>query len=71
MTTLIFNSKQHGNIGIIQKVDILPYKNAPKKVKSYRVIAIAQYNKFIYHISIFETLEEAKNDLRTLCFNIK
>lgn len=71
MEKLIYKNDDCGNIGIIEEVYILPYKGAKKKQKGYRALAIAEYdNNFIYHVSVFETLEEAKNDLKSCAFDI-
>lgn len=68
---LYFQDQEHGNGAIIEEVSILPYKGAAKREKGFRVTAFALYdNNFIYHVSVFETLEKAKADLKALCFEI-
>ena len=67
---MVYHNSECGNTGIIEEVNTYPYKGASKRQKSYRVIVKADYdNDFIYHISVFETLEEAKNDLGNICFS--
>lgn len=66
---IIFKCSNYGNIGTIEEVYIFPYHGAAKKEKGYRVTAKAAYdNNFIYHVSVFETLTEAKNDLKKCAF---
>ncbi len=68
---MVYHNAECGDTGIIEEVNTYPYKGASKRQKSYRVIVKADYdNDFIYHISVFETLEEAKNDLRRCNFEV-
>ena len=51
----------------IEKGYIAPYDNAPYKEEAYRTICKDKYG-FIYHISVFPTLEKAVQDLENLAF---
>lgn len=69
---MIYHNEEGGNTGIIEEVNIYPYKGANKRQKGYRVIIKADYdNDFIYHVSVFETLGDAKNNLKCCGFEIK
>lgn len=66
---MIYHDREHENTAIIEEVYTRPYCKAPKKQKAYRVIYTADYDdSFVYRVSVFETLEEAKKDLRICCF---
>ena len=66
---MYFHDEEHGNTAIIEKVKTFPYKGAPKKQTGFRLIVSADYDEgFIYHISLHETLEAAKDKLTTLAF---
>lgn len=66
---IIFECRNNGNISIIEEVYILPYQGAKEKQKGFRTIAASIYeNNFVYHVSVFETITEAKNDLRKCAF---
>lgn len=59
-----------GNTAIIEKVKNYPYKNAPARAEKYRVTVSADYNNnFIFFVSCYETLKEAKEALKKLCFD--
>ena len=56
-----------GNTGIIEELEIYPYRGAKKKEKAFRLILSSDYdNNIIYHISIYETLEDVENKLEDL-----
>lgn len=56
---------EFGNSGQIERVYNYPYKGAARKEVAYKVTCMADYNGgFIYRVSVFETLEEAKKDLK-------
>ena len=68
---MVYHNAECGNTGIIEEVNTYPYTGASKRQKGYRVMIKADYdNDFIYHVSVFETLEEAKNDLRRCNFEV-
>ena len=55
-----------GNKAEIEKVKILPYNGADKKVNGYRLTLSAMYDDdFVYHVSVHESLAEAENKMRT------
>ena len=55
---------EHGNRALIEEVDTIPYKRAKQK-KSYRLSCFAEYdNDFCYHISIFDSVKSAENQLK-------
>lgn len=57
-----------GNLALIEKVNTLPYNGAPRKTEGYRLMLFAEYDdNFIYHVSCYETLEEAESKLK--CFS--
>ena len=65
-------NEEYGNIGTIEEVMTYPYKGAPKRQQGFRVTAMAAYeHNFVYHISVFETLQEAKDDLVRLCLDLE
>lgn len=67
----IYHDQEHGNTAIVEEVFVLPYRGAKKKQKSYKVTYMADYdNNFIYRVSVFETLDEAKADIRCCAFDI-
>lgn len=54
-----------GNSAIIEKIMCIPYKDAPKKEKAYRLRLTADYdNNMTYYVSIYQTLSEATNKLK-------
>ena len=68
---LIYHVKEHGNTAIIEEVYTLPYREAAHRQKGYKVTYMADYdNYFVYRISVFETLEDAKADLKRCAFDI-
>ena len=71
MEKWIYKNELCGNTGIIEEVMILPYKDAKKREKGYRVIAVSEYDQFVYHVSVFETLQAAKDDLKSICFDVQ
>lgn len=57
-----------GNLALIEKVNTFAYNGAPKKTEGYRLMLFAEYDdNFLYHVSVYETLEEAENKLK--CFS--
>ena len=55
-----------GNKATIDLVKILPYKGASRKTNGYRLTLSAMYdNDFVYHVSIYESLRDAENKMRT------
>ena len=70
MEKWVYRNDTFGNVAIIEEVMVYPYKDARRRQKSYRVVAIAAYDNFVYHISLFETLQEAKDDLKSICFDV-
>lgn len=55
---------EHGNRALIEEVEIKPYKEAKLK-KAYRLSCYAEYDdNFCYHISIFDSVESAENQLK-------
>lgn len=68
---MVYFNKECGNTGMIEEVMIYPYKGASKRQMGYRVMIKVDYdNNFLYHVSVFETLEKAKDDLRRCGFEI-
>lgn len=59
----------NGNHGIIETTKCYPYSGARTKSLCYRVWI---YNSvgFLYHVSCYETLGDAKNDLNNCGFEI-
>lgn len=54
----------YGNRALIEEVEIKPHKEA-KLEKAYRLSCYAEYDEdFCYHISIFDSLESAENQLK-------
>lgn len=54
----------YGNRALIEEVEIKPHKEA-KLEKVYRLSCYAEYNEdFCYHISIFDSVESAENQLK-------
>lgn len=55
---------EHGNRALIEEVEIKPHKEAKLK-KAYRLSCYAEYDdNFCYHISIFDSVESAENQLK-------
>ena len=55
---------EHGNRALIEEVEIKPHKEA-KLEKAYRLSCYAEYdNNFCYHVSIFDSVESAENQLK-------
>ncbi len=68
---MVYHDQEHGNTAIIEKVNILPYRGAANRKKGYRVTYKADYDGgFVYRVSVFETLEDAKADIKCCAFNI-
>lgn len=68
---LIYHDQAHENTAIIEEVYTLPYRGATHKQKGYKVTYMADYdNCFIYRVSVFETLDDAKADLKHCAFDI-
>ena len=58
-------SDDFGNIAEIDKGTGPAYKGGPKTT-FYRVMAYASYdNDFLFHVSVYETMEEAEEALKT------
>ena len=54
-----------GNTAIIETIKHFPYREAKKKVKSFRLIVSSDYdNNSIYFVSVYETEERALNKLK-------
>lgn len=54
----------YGNRALIEEVEIKPHKEA-KLEKAYRLSCYAEYDEdFCYHISIFDSVESAENQLK-------
>ena len=54
----------YGNSATIEKVMTLPYKGAKTRVEAYILKLFADYdNGFNYHVSMHESLEDAKQKL--------
>ena len=54
----------YGNSVTIEKVMTLPYKGAKSKQEGFILKLFADYdNGFNYHVSMYESLEEAKQKL--------
>lgn len=50
-----------GNTATIKSTMRLPYRDAPKAVKSYVLTLTADYDfDFVYHVSMYETIEQAE-----------
>lgn len=59
-----------GNTARISEVMTLPYKGAKRKYKGYKLSITADYdNNFLYHVSLYETKETAKNALKVFSCN--
>lgn len=55
---------EYGNRALIEEVEIKPHKEA-KLEKAYRLSCYAEYDEdFCYHISIFDSVESAENQLK-------
>ncbi len=68
---MIFHDNEHGNTAIIEEVNILPYRGAANRKKGYRVTYKADYDGgFVYRVSVFETLADAKADIKRCAFDI-
>ena len=54
----------YGNIATIERTETIPYRGATKKTPLFRLSLMAEYdNKFLYHVSCYETLEETFAEL--------
>lgn len=50
----------YGNKAIIEKVNILPYKNSPRREIGYRLSMYSLYdNSFLYYVSVHLTMIQA------------
>lgn len=59
-----------GNTARINEIVTLPYKGAKRKQKCYKLSITADYNDdFLYHVSVYETEEDAKNALKAFSCN--
>lgn len=68
---MIFHDNERGNTAIIEEVNIFPYRGAANRKKGYRVIYKADYDGgFVYRVSVFETLEDARADIKHCAFDI-
>lgn len=52
-----------GNVANITKGKALPYKDAPHKKMLYRLSLYATYNHLVYHVSIYESMEDVLKQL--------
>lgn len=64
----MYKNEVSKNVAIIQKVQIRPYDDA-KMETGWRTMAY-DGDGMLYHVSVFETREEAENDLKSMCFNM-
>lgn len=63
-------NEEYGNRALIEELVMSAYKGAPKK-KAYRTWAISDYDDgFVYDVSCYETLGDAKAHLKSICFNV-
>lgn len=68
---MTFHDNVHGNTAIIEAVSILPYRGAANRKKGYRVTYKADYDGgFVYRVSVFESLEDVRADIRRCAFDI-
>ena len=55
----------YGNIATIIQTKGLPFQDAPERVDEFTLTLYATYdNNKVYFLSIFESLEDAKNKLK-------
>lgn len=55
-----------GNTAKIETVEILPYKGAKKKIKSFRLCLFADYDRnFLYFVSVYDNQQEAIEKLKS------
>lgn len=65
----------HGHIADIEKLMMRPYKDAGKQTAyrimcyDYEIYGKAQV-RTLYHASVYETFEEAMDELKRLCFPV-
>ena len=58
------------NKAIIEEVFIKPFYDSKEYSKSYRLTCKSMYNVgFVYFVSVYETIEQAKNKLSSLSCN--
>ncbi len=70
MRKWIYVNEEGGNTAMIEEVMVYPYKGAKKKQKAFKVTAMSTYEQnFIYHVSVFDDLSAAEDDLASLCFD--
>ena len=57
-----------GNFGVINEItEFKAYKDDPYPGTAYQVVISSGYNAgTVYHVSIFESLEDAKHDIQKL-----
>lgn len=61
----------YGNTATIERVTNRPYRDAPHKETSYRLSLTADYNNdFLYHVSVYETLDEIDEKLTRISCGI-
>ncbi len=61
-------TNEYGNSALIETLTFHPYKGARLKT-GYRVSVVDSYG-FLFHVSVFETMEDAKANLKLLCFDM-
>ena len=58
---------EFGNTATIETIMLYPYKGAPRRQKSFVLSLTSDYdNNFMYHRSVYETAEDAVNELLQL-----
>lgn len=57
----------YGNTATIEKVRIMPYKEAQTKCDAYKLTASSDYeNGFIYFVSVYESIGDAIKKLNNM-----
>lgn len=65
-----YTNAECGNSAYIEEVFMHPYKGAPKEW-GYRTVASCDYDDgFVYDVSCYETLGDAKAHLKSICFDV-
>lgn len=60
----------YGNKAIIEKVNILPYKDSPVRETAYRLSMYSLYdNSFLYYVSVHLTMIQAVTRLQEFSCN--
>lgn len=63
-TTRFYHNDEAGNTATIEKILLLPYRDAPCKEDGYKLTLSADYNNnMVYFVFVYDTLQQALDNM--------